>query len=484
MRQLHLSLGDAPAYLGVAEAVRDAIRTGRLRPGDVLPSLRTLAGQLGIHRHTVMAGLAELVAEGWLVARERSGYLVHDELPEDFFHAPGSSCKENPGQFHWRFARSIPSLPAAGRGLPKVRHSFQSGMPALSLVPVHELRSHLMAALRHKPARVLGYVSARGHEGFLAAVEEYLRRCRAVSGRSLLITNGAQEAAMLVALALLGSGDEVATTALGFVPVLSAFSFAGARLAVVDEDAHGMCPVALEQNLRRGKIRLIYLTPHHHYPSTRTLPAHRRMQIYELARRHGVPILEDDYDHEFHFRCRPVAPIAAHDPAGLVIYISTFSKILYPSVRLGLVAASDGLIARLADLKCMLSRQCDAVAQEMVARWIVAGEMERHLARMRRVYEERRDVMCDELERARRLGTIAGFDVPDGGMAVWVDLGARSEPWSAAALRRGVLVPPHSMYSPERHDGTRVRIGFAAQSPAELRRGLRLFWECRPQPPC
>src|SRR5262249_47250795 len=151
-------------------------------------------------------------------------------------------------------------------------------------------------------------------------VESYLRRVRAVTGREIIVTNGSQQGIFLAAQALIGPGEPVAVERMGYRPAWEAFRAAGGRLVPVDVDSEGADPDSLAKLLRKPRPRLLYLTPLHQYPTTVTLPIARRLRIYELCAQHGVPVLEDDYDHEFHYRSQPLAPMASRDPEGLVIY--------------------------------------------------------------------------------------------------------------------------------------------------------------------
>jgi GntR family transcriptional regulator/MocR family aminotransferase len=225
-------------------------------------------------------------------------------------------------------------------------------------------------------------------------------------------------------------------------------------------------------------VRLIYLTPHHQYPTTVTLPTARRLRIYELASRHQIPIVEDDYDHEFHFRSQPIAPMASSDPCGLVIYISTLSKIMFPSARIGFLAVPEELFEPLARQRAIVTRQNSIFMQDAIARWMDSGGFERHLKRMRRVYEERRDAMIASLEDGRHRGLPLAWTVPDGGMALWLDTGLDSDAVAARAAEAGVYVSAESEFRPgPPHSGTHLRLGFASQSPQEIQAGIGLLMD-------
>jgi GntR family transcriptional regulator/MocR family aminotransferase len=269
-------------------------------------------------------------------------------------------------------------------------------------------------------------------------------------------------------------GDKVAVERLGYPPAWKALRAAGGVLVPVNIDDEGMDPDSLAKTLRGQKIRLIYITPQHQYPTTATLPISRRLRIYELAARAGVPILEDDYDHEFHYRSQPLAPLASRDPDGLVVYVSTFSKVLFPSARIGLMAVPAGLTVPLTAYKGLVTRQNETLIEDALARWIASGGFERHLRRMRRIYEERRDAAIESLTQGKAAGYPLSWYAPDGGMAIWLNVGADADRVARRAGCMGAYVAPESVFQLIRTPSRHLRLGFANQSSQEIRQGLRL----------
>lgn len=465
-----------PPYLRIADGLRAAIQAGHVQPGERLPSSRRLADTLGVHRHTITAAMDELVAEGWLEAGERRAHRVCAVLPSTFFQPrPGAGTSPFRQKHEWQFVRQ--PAPVDCGPTPAQRHGFhyvfQSGTPDLRLFPYDELRSCLAEALRSKPDLQSGYGDPAGHEHFVERLELYLRQVRALGGRKIIVTHGTQEGVYLVAQLLLKPGHKVAVEALGYSGAWDAFQTAGADIVPVTVDAEGMNPDALEAVIRKQQIQLIYLTPHHQYPTTATLPPARRMRIYELASRHRIPIIEDDYDHEFHYRCQPIAPLASTDPCELVIYTSTLSKIMFPSIRIGFMAVPEPLYQPLVNLRAVITRQNSAFLQDAVARWMENGGFERHLRRMRRVYQERRDTLVDALTQAKSSGLPLNWAVPDGGMALWLDCGADADTVTQQAAAASVFVSPESLYrAGQTPGGQHLRLGFASQTPEEIRAGI------------
>jgi GntR family transcriptional regulator/MocR family aminotransferase len=470
-----------PGYLRIAEALRTAIQAGQAKPGERLPSSRVLADTLGVHRHTVTAAMDELVAEGWLESGERRAHRVCAVLPSEFFKPRGGAKKTAlfERKFKWRLARQSDTQLCGLVDTGPYDYAFQGGQPDLRLFPYDEFRACVAESLRQRPINLGGYGDPAGHPEFIERLAEYLRRVRALTGRRIVVTHGAQEAIFLVAQLLVHPGDKVAVEVPGYAAAWDAFRAAGGETIGIKIDKQGMDPDALEAAIAKHHIRMIYLTPHHQYPSTVTLPTARRLRIYELASRHQIPIVEDDYDHEFHFCSQPIAPMVSSDPCGLVIYISTLSKIMFPSARVGFIAVPEELFTPLARQRAIVTRQNSIFMQDAIARWMAGGGFERHLKRMRRHYEERLDTMVEMLRSAKDQGLPLEWDEPDGGMALWLDTGADSDLVMAKAKELGVFVASESEFhlTPPPGGYSHLRLGYASQSPQEIREGMGLLME-------
>lgn len=466
MRELHLTIasGDPPVYLRLAAALRAAVTDGQVVPGELLPSTRSLAELVGVHRHTVMNALGELVAEGWLEPEPGRGYRVTSTLPRDALRpAPGPEPPQ-PAPREWKPRSPGPPAPE----LPRLRFAFPSGQPDLRLFPRREYYAALREVLRRShPTELLTYADPQGRPGLLSELEVYLRRVRGITEGRVVVTHGAQEGIFLLATLLLEPGNTVAVEEMGYRPAWDALRLAGARLEPVRVDGGGLDPESLEKLARRRRVAMVYVTPLHQYPTTVTLALDRRLALYDVAARHGIAILEDDYDHEFHYRSRPLPPLKSRDPGRLVLYVSTFSKVVYPAARLGFVVVPDELAEPLARTKLLVSRQNDSLVQEAMALWMAQGGFERHLRRMRRVYQSRRDRMV------AALGDVARFRVPDGGMSVWADFGVDSRRLAQVAADYEVAVRPGAEHLLEEGSCSCLRLGFASSTADEIDEGVQ-----------
>lgn len=468
-------------YLAIADALRQAIKEGQVAPTEALPSARMLAQQLTVNRHTVMAALAELVAQGWVEAKERSGYRVVEHLPIQTSlttHKVNQALKS----FDWQFRVKL-NLPVT----PKVKASqypfnFSGGQPDIRKFPFDEFKSHFSQTCQRPKIDNLSYGDSRGETELIDEISTYLRRVRSITGNELMICNGSQEALYMISQLLLQPGDKVAVEQLGYPPAWAAFERTGAELIAIKQDDRGIVPEHLAKILAQGKVKLLYLTPLHQYPTTVSLDITRRMQIYQLAVQYGVAIVEDDYDHEFHYDSQPIAPMAADDPAGLVIYISTFSKLMFGGARIGYIVANNALVEQLAAYKMLMNHKSNVLVQQAVAKWMQQGGFEGHLRRMTRLYQKRRDYMVSLLQGYQRQGLAIHFEIPAGGMAIWLDTGKSIVGLKESLMAKQVYLQTEIEFSRQTnsssdaldHNYRFIRLGFAAMNEVEVEQGLSI----------
>ncbi len=458
-----------PLFLQLAEAVLADIRGGRLLPGARLPGSRTLAHALGVHRNTVLAGYAELAAQGWLETTRAGGTFIARQLPAPF---AGSNRPALVGPS--RASAGYDVGPPLGLPVPPMWPAgtlvLAKGAPDPRLVPVAQLaRAYRRALARHGVA-LLGYGDPRGHLRLRLALSEMLSTTRGipVGPEDVLVTRGSQMALDLVARALLSPGDAVVVEALGNRPAWTAFRLAGAELLPVPVDGAGLDVSALARLAERRRIRAVYVTPHHQFPTTAVMPATRRMQLLQLARSQRMAVIEDDYDHDFHYDGRPILPLAARDQGGVVVYVGTLSKVLAPGLRMGYLAAPQSVLDRVRPLRQVADLQGDLAHECAVAELFEDGDLMRHVRRMRRVYRARRDALVEALRR--RLTGVVEFNVPAGGMALWarvcpeVDV----ETWARRALSQGVAFVGGRFYDFDGAALQAVRLGFSPLEEQEL----------------
>jgi GntR family transcriptional regulator/MocR family aminotransferase len=459
-----------PTFLAIARTIAEDARSGRLAPGTRLPGSRDLATTLGVHRNTVIAAYRELSAEGFLSTEQGRGTFIAGSLPEVrprrwlARDASGPKLAARPC-----FPFESPPVPRSFQPVPKGTLALYGGVPDTRSLPRAALARAYRRALRDDPG-LLDYGDPRGEPRLRVALSEMLRASRGlpVLADDVVVTRGSQMALSLLGRALVRPGDVVAVESLGYQPAWRALAQPGAKLAPVPVDAEGLVVDALAELCEREPVRAVYVTPHHQYPTTVTMSAARRMALLELARRKRFAVVEDDYDHEFHYEGRPVLPLASADHAGVVLYVGTLSKVLAPGLRAGYLVAPAAVRDAIVGLRLDMDRQGDRVGERALAELMEDGEMQRHVWRMRRVYQARRDHFIRELRE--RLGRWVTLQVPPGGMALWarVDRSLPVGPWLQEASQRGVLFQPGKMFNWGGRESQHVRLGFGALTEREL----------------
>lgn len=465
---------ELPLFLRIARAIADDIRRGRLRPGDALPGSRTLARELDVNRNTVLASYDELRAEGWVTVSGR-GTRVAGEPPgrAPRLLAPRSLRSLDSARAGFDVA---PALPAdAPPHYAPGALMLARGTPDVRLLPTAQLARAYRRALLHHGGSLLAYGDPRGHPRLRAALATMLSAARGIAAEpdGILVTRGSQMALDLAARALLVPGDVVAVEALGHPHVRNTLHLAGAHLLPLPVDDGGLSVDALAQAAARERIRAVVVTPHHQFPTTTVMPAARRLQLLELARRHRIAVIEDDYDHEFHYDGPPVLPLASSDRSGVVLYIGTLSKILAPGLRVGFAVGPAALLERMTSVRVAADIQGDLAVECAVAALFESGELGRHVRRMRRAYRSRRDAFVSALQH--QLGTALDFEVPSGGMALWARAAAdvNLDGWAEQAQALGVIFRSGRLYDLADRPSPFARLGFTFHDERELAEAAR-----------
>jgi GntR family transcriptional regulator/MocR family aminotransferase len=478
-----LAEGDGDKTSKISDAIRNAIQEERLKPGEKLPSSRVLAKDFGVHRQTVLLALEELVHEGWIVAELRRGYTVAASLPNHYYaRNPGLAITETVPTSVLATVLNIHKGPQ--RSAPAaVRWNFRSGRSDLRLFPQDELKSCLVDGLRRKKTAILDYGDAAGYPMLIEELTNYLRLVRSIRDRDLIVTNGCQEAIFIAANLLIRAGDKVAMEALSYPIAMSTFRRLGAELHAVAIDDEGMIPEALDELCQRHGIKMLFLTPNHHFPTTVTMTTARRKAIYAVAVRHGIIILEDDFDHEYHYASSPPAPLATMDSHGLVIYASSLSKIMFPAARVGFLALPQGVREAFIEEKLFVSIQSGLLMQDAIARWMKSGGALAYLNRTRRVYEQRLNNLHRVLQEFKGKGLPLEWQIPDGGMAIWVKTPWNTRKLAQQAEKNGILVQYEEASRIDGQSGQHLRIGFARHTEEEAYEGMcalfRLAEDCK-----
>lgn len=472
-------------------ALRLAIGQGALPPLARLPSSRLLAADLNISRITVEAAYGQIEAEGYITRRVGKGTFVSDaalmksttvkpgavkstaaiSAPRigSKTGSPGKMARANddarPGSLSNRGAAIIAT---GGCKDPLVPLPFAAGSPDLRAFPLKIWRQLTNKSLRLGGEALLGYGDPQGYLPLRQAIAAYLQQSRGVSchARQIVVTTSSQQSLQLLATLLLDNGDEVWVEQPGYLGARNAFTSAGARLHAIPVDAQGMNPAS-----DLPIPRLIYLTPSHQYPTGVSLGLSRRLALIEYARINQNWIIEDDYDSELHYDGRPLPAMQGLDNAQRVIYLGTFSKVLFPSLRLAYAVLPPELVKPLCQLRSVYDGHTSQLMQAVTAEFIQQGHFAAHLRYMRQLYHGRRDRLIEAIDAKLRDWV---NPVPSAGglqLAVKLPRGQEAE-LTRLAQRAGVITPPLSpLYLPADSAPPADRdgwlLGFSALTPQE-----------------
>jgi GntR family transcriptional regulator/MocR family aminotransferase len=464
---------DVPAYQWLYEAVRSEILGGRLRPGTRLPATRDLARQYGLARGTIVNAFDQLASEGYVEGSVGSGTYVSKVLPDRLLQV-ASRQAEKPAM-HGKRPRVVSEYARRAQLFAgyenRATRAFRANLPALDLFPTTLWTKTTMRCLRRISKRNLMGCDPLGYGPLRQAVAEYLGRSRGVRcvPEQVAIVSGVQEALDLTARLILDPGDRVCVENPGYPGAVLAFQAFRAKICAVGIDNDG---IAIRQLPSRG-VRLIYVTPAHQFPLGTTMSLARRLQLLEWARKSSAVIFEDDYDSEYRYSGRPIPALQGLDDRGLVLYAGSFSKVLFPALRLGYMVIPFDLLDRFEATLSLTVRHAPLLEQLVLSEFITQGHFGRHLRRMREVYAERLSVLLEEA-RLRLAGLLEISNVEAGlQTAGLLSGGMNAESAAAAAAKLNVDVTPVDRYSLGRVVPQGLQLGFAALDAKEIRRGVR-----------
>jgi GntR family transcriptional regulator/MocR family aminotransferase len=469
-----------PVYRQLADYLHALVEQGRLSPGEKLPATRDLAEQLDLSRNTVSHAYERLVSEGFATAHVGRGTYVSVTATRP------SPVADRERGFAWdalfahRVGRlELPAGASAAARRDPIRFDFTGGRVDPELLPVSMLRKAWSRAVADhigdlaRPVEPMGWPELRE-----AIARSLVARGVLCSASEVLVVSGAQQALDLLARVLIDPGDAVAIEQPGYFGASLAFRASGAQLLGVSVDEQGLDTNELARLLRSRRVKLVYTTPSAQCPTGAVLSEERRAMLHALSDRYQMPIVEDDYDSEFRYESPLLPALKTTDAAGRVIYVGTFSKALFPGLRVGYLVAPRPLLSRLALARFGADFGSDVLAQIALTDLIDSGVLERHVRRMRREHALRRTAMLDALAASMPEG--ASWTRPSAGQSICLTLppGVDAEALERSARSAGIAyVGANAFYFRPGAGSDRIVLCFVHQPVEALREGVQLLAE-------
>jgi GntR family transcriptional regulator/MocR family aminotransferase len=469
-----------PLYQQIETHLRQGILSGGLAADTRLPASRQLARDLGVNRITVENAYAELETDGLIYSRMGSGTYVLPvnplpALPKDGPGAPWPLWQQSV-EFQSKTTKRKPSdeiLKKTSRHPHPI--SFASGIGDAHLFPAEDFRKVLQTVMRRDGIAALDYGEPNGH----APLRETITHILASQGlqtrsENVLITAGSQQALSLVSQLLLKPGDVILVESPTYSGALDLFRALNFEVVGIPLDSQGMQVEALEKLLQQHHPKLIYTIPNFHNPTGTCLSAPRRRQLIILADRYNIPILEDDFVGDLRYEGRTQPALKALDPGGRVIYVSTFSKILMPGLRVGFLVAEGPVYNGLVNFKRVNDLATSTLVQRALEAYVTVGRYQSHMRRSCQIFRKRRDLMLSAIRHY--LPEEVGFDLPQGGLFIWLELPEKlsSEKLLPLALEEGVVFAPGNEFFPGGSGGRNwLRLNFVAQASDQIEEGMK-----------
>lgn len=467
----------APLHRQLYNTLRGAILERRLKAGIRLPSTRALATELGISRTTVINAFDQLLAEGYIEGKAGSGTFVAASLPDELLvvrprAADVVRCDSRSRAISRRGLLLAQTAVSFIKDESKPR-AFQPGLPSIECFPFDLWSRMVSKRWRHPPRELAGYGSALGYRPLRDAIANYVQLARGVrcEPEQVMIVAGSQQGLDLAARVLLDPSDHAWIEDPAYRGACGALLGAGAKLAPIPVDEQGLDVAAGESVC--SEARVAYVTPSHQYPLGVTMSLARRLALLNWATRCGAWIIEDDYDSEYRYTGRPLAALQGLDKEDRVIYIGTFSKVLFPSLRLGYIVAPTDLVETFSAAHSHADYYSPIIEQAALADFIAEGHFVRHIRRMRGLYEERQDILvkCSE----RELNGLLEVRPAPAGMHIigWLPEGINDQIVSRQAGKVGLDVRPLSFYCIEAKHRGGLLLGYTGIAAAEIRLGVQ-----------
>lgn len=467
-------------YLQIAEQIATAIQRGVLMLGAKLPGTRTLSTQLQINRQTAIAVYKELEHQGWIESIPNSGTFIRKSIHK----IKPSRIKVNqdltasyPSQTGFYFNQSF--LIDSPYHTVDSTLTFTDGTPDIRLASINDLSSMYSASMKRKQTqRKMAHDNHLGSDFFQQQLSNYLNLTRGlhISYKNLLITRSPEMSLYIISQLIISTNDIVLVAELSHFSANMIFQKAGAKISSIPLDEHGISIDYIRSHFTKNEIRMLYITPHHHYPTTVTLNSQRRLELLQLAVEYNFIVIEDDYDFEFQYDSSAVTPLASVDSNGMVIYVGSFGRSLAPGFRSGFVVAPENFMHELRKFLDIFDRQGDIVMEQVLGEMINEGTIFRHLNKSLKVYKERRDYLCTQLDSY--FAEDIQYTKPTGGLAIWTRWNSKISllRLSKECKLKGLFIPQTILYQTKNLSA--MRLGFGHLNKSEMERALAILGEC------
>lgn len=477
---------DLPLYRQIYETIRRSILSGEFYSGKQLPASRFLAKQLGVSRMTVINAYDQLTAEGYLESRSGAGTYVAEHLPEEFLNTPQRVAKQKGRpeipERKLKLSKYGVNLAKESREVLRFNQTtplaaFQHGLAAVDRFPFDVWTKIANKFYRTLERQAFGYGEPDGFTPLREAIAAHLKSTRAVNctPEQVIVTSGAQHAFDLIGRIFLAPGTQVWIEEPGYFGIKQSFQTFGARFVPVPVDRSGFNLAAALKKSRNAK--LAYVTPSHQFPLGHTMSLARRLALLEWAKNSEGWIIEDDYDSEFRYEGRPLPSLQGLDRHGRVLYVGTFAKTVFPALKLGCLVVPPDLIEIFTAARAVSGSQSPLVEQATLAEFIAEGHFNRHIRRMRRLYEERQEILVAEVKKhlAGKLevkSSVAGMHIIG-----WLPEGVADKSIAERAARVGIKLGTISGNSLTRPERGGLILGYTAIDEKQIKKGVKQLAE-------
>ena len=451
-----------PLYMQLANQIIQLIKNQAITANTKLPGSRVLAADLNVHRKTIVACYEELLMQGWVESIPKKGTFVLSSLPvlnqQKFDNSEVSNFKNNTVFSFYK--NSI--LPEKSIGKIDGVMYLNDGVSDSRLTPIDEIaRTYRRVSAKKSVFEHLSYGSTYGNDILRNVLVDYINTTRGlrITKENILITRGSQMGIWLSSQLLLKNDDIIVVGNTNYASADSTFQYQKAKIERVLVDEHGIVTDNIEKLCKQKQIKAVYVTSHHHHPTTVTLSAKRRIHLLNLSRQYNFAIIEDDYDYDFNYNHAPILPLASHDANGNVIDYANDA---------GSVMASKEYVDEASKLRGYIDRQGDALLELTFASFIKSGDLDRHIRKVMKIYQQRRDLFCKLLKE--ELDDFFEFEIPKGGMAVWAKLNTKYswETTSEIARAHKLEIGNWQRYDIAKLKHNCIRIGFATYNEKEI----------------